>query len=159
MTWIAPYRTAGGLRVPSPTTGPPRESTGEQTCSDGQLQHSCNPCNASWQGRRLADLCRSGLLAHCQAVKTILLTCSIVYDMNLVSESYEWFNMAKARRDEYRILDERINIIEHAPATKQPNQYTYKALDPKAPPRKPGASCSLLPPCLDAGHRASRLNP
>ena len=75
--------------------------------------------------------------------------------MNLVSESYEWFNMAKARRDEYRILDERINIIEHAPATKQPNQYTYKALDPKAPPRKPGACYSMLLPCPDAAHRAN----
>lgn len=35
--------------------------------------------------------------------------------MNTPSESYEWFDMSISRDDEFKILAERINIIEHAP--------------------------------------------
>ena len=41
--------------------------------------------------------------------------CSIVYDMNTPSESYEWFDMSISREDEFKLLRDRINIIEHAP--------------------------------------------
>ena len=42
-------------------------------------------------------------------------SCSIVYDMNTPSESYEWFDMSISRADEFKLLSDRINIIEHAP--------------------------------------------
>lgn len=35
--------------------------------------------------------------------------------MNTPSESYEWFDMSISREDEFRLLRDRINIIEHAP--------------------------------------------
>ncbi len=41
--------------------------------------------------------------------------CSIVYDMNTPTESYEWFDMSISREDEFKLLRDRINIIEHAP--------------------------------------------
>lgn len=35
--------------------------------------------------------------------------------MNTPSESYEWFDMSISREDEFKLLRDRINIIEHAP--------------------------------------------
>lgn len=68
--------------------------------------------------------------------------CSIVYDMNTASESYEWFNMSVASRKEFRLLDQRINIIEHAPKAGPSSQAPHRSgADGKQPPRKPGKPC------------------
>lgn len=41
--------------------------------------------------------------------------------MNTPSESYEWFDMSISRADEFKLLSERINIIEHAPKERAPS--------------------------------------
>lgn len=54
----------------------------------------------------------------------------ITYDMNTHSESYEWYKMDNADEEEFQLLDEKINIIEHAPKG-QPSLH-------KDPPKETG---------------------
>ena len=44
--------------------------------------------------------------------------------MNTSSESYEWFDMSISRDDEFKLLGERINIIEHAPSSMLPGLHS-----------------------------------
>jgi hypothetical protein len=50
--------------------------------------------------------------------------------MNTHSESYEWYKMDNADEEEFQLLDEKINIIEHAPKG-QPSLH-------KDPPKETG---------------------
>lgn len=66
--------------------------------------------------------------------------CSITYDMNTPSESYEWYNVNHADDEEFQMLNERINIIEHAPKAGQPF--------PQKPPQKECGPGNTPPPHL-----------